>query len=298
MGSYSKLAALLLFARSLAQVATVLAVRGDVLVYDNGRYVKLHAGNKLFEHQKIKVGGNGYVALIIHKGGAKEIKNQGTYLVQDLISSTRTSLYSAKYTGYVLNQAIASGASYYSGKTLGAVTRSTMAPEIDVPSNCVFYPDRILLQWHRVPGSQGYIVQIYNHDGSILYKNEVGPETLSITVNLDTIVKPNLCYYWSVSTVRYPTVKSNNKCFKTMSNEQAEKIKMEENNLIRCLNLNTAIDNVILAAFYEKHKLFSYAIECYKRANTIEPNTDGYEYLIKTIRNRALKEIKSANNIE
>jgi len=285
----------LLMAKALlwAQTATILALRGDVQVEQGGTWTKATVGMKLRESQKVKVGTQSYVAVILPGNKARELREPGTYSIAQLAAQPAkadNNPYAARYTGYVLNQAIASGAGRPSGKTLGAVTR-TMAPPPLTPPQSAFYPEKVLLQWERVAGSEGYRVEILDENGKVIHIEEVPADRHQAELNLAAKVKPNTCYYWSVSTRRYPTIKSNRTCFKVLPSDRAQALKNEEQELISTLDLKSALGQVLLGAFYEQNGLYGYAYQAYQQAVALEPSTEGYAELRDGLSQRVVKHL-------
>lgn len=266
-----------------AQNITVLATRGDVQVEQaGGSWVKATAGMKLSDQQKVRVGQQSYIALVFPGNKARELRQPGTYALNQLLtqkSASDDNPYASKYTGYVLNQAVASGAGRASGKTLGAVTRSTMAPVPRTPVQSAFFADRIQLNWDRVPGSEGYIVQILDDAGQVIASRDLPAEQTAVEINLDGKLKAGPCYYWRVSTRRHPTLHSNNTCFRVLPADRAAALKKEEDAIRRSMDSNSALDHVTLGAFYEQNGLYGYAWHAYNQAATIESGADGYAVL-------------------
>ncbi|MEN3040436.1 MAG: hypothetical protein ABDH66_02710 [Bacteroidia bacterium] len=283
---------LVLSAFAYGQGILVLATRGDVQIEQGAGWAKATAGMRLQDQQKIKVGQGSYIALIFPGNKAREIRQPGIYTPNQLISqrtNTDDNAYASKYTGYILNQAVASGAGRASGKTLGAVTRSTMAPAPRTPVQSAFFADRVIFNWDRVPGSEGYIVQVVDESGQVLITREVPAEQTSIELNLENKIKPSVCYYWRVSTRRHPTLYSTSTCFRVLPPDQAAALKKEEEALRRSLNLNSALDNVTLGAFYEQNGLYGYAWNAYNQASALEPGADGYVALRDELSQRAVR---------
>mgnify|MGYP001061012535 CR=1 FL=1 len=297
MNRRSRLAVLgmsLLGALLWAQGATILALRGDVQVEQNGSWAKATVGMKLQDNQKIKVGPQAYAALILANNKARELREPGTYTVGQLsaqVGKADNNPYAARYTGYVLNQAIASGAGRPSGKTLGAVTRSSMAPSPLTPAQSAFYAEKVLLQWDRVPGSEGYRIEILDEAGQVIHTEEIPADQHRIELNLASKVKPGTCYYWSISTRRYPTIKSNRLCFKSLPTDKAQSIKSEEQELLRTLDTQTALGQALLGAFYEQNGLYGYALQAYQQAAAYEPSTEGYVELRDGLGQRVVKNL-------
>ena len=277
-----------------AQTATILAVRGEVQVEQGGTWTKATVGMKLQESQKLKVGPQSYVAVVLPGNKAREIREPGTYSIGQLTAQATkadNNPYAARYTGYVLNQAIASGAGRPSGKTLGAVTRHTMAPSPLTPAQSNFYAEKVVLQWERVAGSEGYRVEILDEGGQVIHIQEVPADQHQVELNLAAKVKPNTCYYWSVSTRRYPTIKSNRTCLKVLPADRAQALKSEEQELLRTVDTKTALGQILLGAFYEQNGLYGYAYQAYQQAAALEPNTEGYAELRDGLTQRVVKNL-------
>ncbi|MCX8112488.1 MAG: hypothetical protein N3E49_04740 [Bacteroidia bacterium] len=282
-----------------AQSITVLATRGDVQVEQaGGNWIRATAGMKLSEQQKVRVGQQSYIALVFPGNKARELRQPGTYTLSQLLSQKAASddnPYASKYTGYVLNQAVVSGAGRASGKTLGAVTRSTMAPLPRTPIQSSFYADRVQFNWDRVPGSEGYIVQVLDDAGQVLLSQEVAAEQTSLELNLEGKVKAGPCYYWRVSTRRHPTLHSNNSCFRVLPADRAAALKKEEEALRRSMDPNSALDYAALGAFYEQNGLYGYAWNAYNQAATLEAGADGYVTLRDELSQRVARTAASVS---
>lgn len=261
-----------------AQIGTIVAVRDGVWVQSYSKWILARAGMKLTYEDRVKIDTLGYLALILPGGKAVEVKKPGIYTIEDfkVHSSDGRDAISARYTGYVLNQAIAAGQGRPSGKTLGAVTRSPMAPVPLTPNKAYFYADSVILQWNRVIGAGGYMIYIEDYTGAWIASIQVPAETHKVVINMRNIVSSQNCYYWSISTLRYPSMISQKYCFYILLPEEEAKIKAEENLLINSLDETQAISHAILGSFYEDKKMYGYAFIAYSRASQIEPEVEIY----------------------
>ncbi|MCS7162805.1 MAG: hypothetical protein NZ958_05715 [Bacteroidia bacterium] len=275
-----------------AQNITILATRGDVQVEQGGVWAKAVTGMKLTEQQKIRLGPQSYVALVFPGNKTRELRQSGTYTLAELLAQRGPAAddnpYVSRYTGYVISQAVASSGGRASGKTLGAVTRSTMAPTPRVPAQSLFYADRVQLHWDRVPGSEGYIVEILDEAAQVIHTQEASADQTSVEINLEQKLKPGACYYWRVSTRRHASLRSTGLCLRVLPAERAAALKKEEENLRRSVDLNTAVGQAILGAFYEQNGLFGYAWNAYQQAVALEPGAEGYVALRDGLAQRAL----------
>ncbi|MGQ9864106.1 MAG: hypothetical protein ACUVRD_06470 [Bacteroidia bacterium] len=267
----------LLFAQ---KTAVILARKGDVKVQDPTKgWVTASVGMRVAEEQEIQLGPNSYVALSM-EGKAREIKTPGIHKVQKIFAQTLpadNNPKTSRYTNYVINQSLVSNSGRNNMKNLGSTTR-TLAPPTKTPKQAYQYPDKALFQWERVAGANGYIFEIINDKNEVIFSKET--EEPQITVDLRPHnLKPNTCYFWRVATRRLASVKSTDICFKILSPEKAAALQSEENELRQTLDLNTALGNAILGAFYEENNLTGYALEAYEKAMAIEPQAEGYKNL-------------------
>lgn len=277
------------------QSVTILATRGNVQVEQpGGVWTKASAGMKVSEQQKIRLAEQSYVALVFPANKTRELREPGTYTIADLVSKKATAddnPYASRYTGYVLNQAVASGAGRASGKTLGAVTRSTMAPTPRTPAQTAFYPERVEFSWDRVPGSEGYILQVLDDAGQILHTEELSADQTNVTLPiLAAKLKAGPCYYWRVSTRRHSSLFSNNTCFRVLPAEKAAALKKEEEALRSSIDPKSALGQALLGSFYEQNGLYGYAWAAYSQAATLEPEADGYVILRDGLSQRAVQQ--------
>lgn len=267
----------LLFAQ---RTAVILAKKGDVKVQDPKKgWVVVSVGMRVAEEQEIQLGPNSYVALSM-EGKAREIKTPGVHKIRKIFvqaTSADNNPTVSRYTNYVINQSLVSNSGRNNMKNLGSTTR-TLAPPPKTPKQAYQYPDKALFQWERLTGSNGYIFEIVNDKNEVILSKET--EEPQITVDLRSYnLRPNTCYFWRVATRRLASVKSTDMCFKILSPEKAAALQKEENELRQTLDLNTALGNAILGAFYQENNLTGYALSAYEKAMSIEPQAEGYKNL-------------------
>jgi len=245
------LAILLLFTLALCQEIKVLIAKGRVEYFDTAWH-KVSVGHVLKNGTTIRLHDSSYVALVAG-GRAMEFKKPGVHRVT--VSGYQPSPYMSKYSGYVLNQAIASGAGRSTGKTLGAVSRTTLAPIIHTPSNANFFPDSIVLSWENMPNVNRYLVYIRNEFGQII-------DTLLSDSNeiryKSTANKYSRRYYFSVATERYPTIVSNTVGFTILGRHETDSLKKALNCLMDEIDPNTCIGRLLIMEFLIAQQLYGY----------------------------------------
>lgn len=135
---------------------------------------------------------------------------------------------------------------------LGAVERSFYNNNNDIPiiprdSYVVDYVDFIWMD----NGSELYTFTIYNSTGVGIYSITTSNTYINLNV-IKLLTNREECYYWNVLSKNGV---SPDYCLYLYSDADIQKIKQEENKLISQLNLTDAIDNLILAKFYETYRL-------------------------------------------
>ena len=247
------LAFILLSTLALCQEIKVLISKERVEYFDTAWH-KVNVGQVLRDGTTLRLSDSSYVALVAGSQ-AMEFKKAGIYKVT--LSGNKTNSYVGKYSGCVLNQAIASGAGRSTGKTLGAVTRTTLAPIIHTPINTKFFPDSIVLSWERIPNVNRYLVYI---------KNEFGQSIDTLLSDSNEIryriihSQYSRRYYFSVATDRYPMVVSNAVGFTVLGTHETDSLKEELSCLINEIDPNTCIGRLLVMEFFIEHQLYGYGL--------------------------------------
>jgi len=247
------LAFVLLFTLALCQEIKVLIVKGRVEYFDT-TWRKMNVGYVLKDGVTVRLHDSSYVAFMAG-WRAMEFKKMGVYKVT--ISEYKPSLYGSRYSGYVLNQAIASGAGRSTGKTLGAVSRTTLAPIVYTPPNTKFFSDSILLSWERIPNVNRYLVYIKNESGQNI--DTLLSESNEISY-ITTHNQHSRSYYFSVATERYPAIMSSPVRFTILGARETDSLKKALNCLMDEIDTNTCIGRLLVMGFFIEHQLYGYGL--------------------------------------
>ena len=247
------LALILLSTLALCQEVKVLIVKGLVEYFDTAWH-KIRVGYVLKDGTAVRLQDSSYLALVAGER-AMEFGRPGVYKVT--LSEYKPSPYVSKYSGYVLNQAIASGSSRSTGKTLGAVSRTTLAPIINTPPNTKFFPDSILLSWESIPNVNSYLVYIKNESGQNIdtlssERNEISYRT--------THSQHSRRYYFSVATERYPRIMSSPVGFTILGARETDSLKKALNCLMDEIDPSTCIGRLLVMEFFIEHQLYGYGL--------------------------------------
>ncbi len=280
-----------------AQSAVVMGTKGEVFVQrQDGTLTKAETRMYIEENDRIKLEQKSYIALLSLKNQkAVEVRQPGTYTPKQLFASslskygygretTSESMYAS--ANYVLNQAMASGAGRSSGRTLGAVTRHTMAPIPLTPRQTYFFADEVILSWRNMPSDEGFLVVIYDYEGHKVYEQEVPSGQNEVTLNLSERLKPDVPYYFQVSNKRFKSLFSESVVFYVLPKEKEIALRAQEQDFLKDINPESALDMILLGGFYEEKGLYAYAMRAYKKANELEPGCDAYVMLLNNLQDR------------
>jgi len=242
---------ILLSTIALCQEIRVLIAKGRVEYFDTAWH-KVSVGYTLKDGSVVRLQDSSYLALVTG-GRALEFKKPGVYKVT--LSEYKHNPYVSKYSGYVLNQAIASGSGRSTGKTLGAVCRTTLAPIIYTPANAKFFPDSVVLSWERIPNVDKYLVYIKNAHGHDI--DTLSTESNEITYKV-TSAQHSRRYYFSVATVRYPTIASRPVGFTVLGAQETDSLKNALECFIDGIDPNTCVGRLLLMEFLNDNQMYGY----------------------------------------
>jgi hypothetical protein len=244
---------ILLSTLALCQEIKILIAKGRVEYFDTAWH-KVKAGYTLKDGTTVRLQDSSYLALVTGSR-ALEFKKPGVYKVT--LSEYKPNPYVSKYSGYVLNQAIASGSGRNTGKTLGAVCRTTLAPIIYTPSNTKFFSDSIVLSWERIPNVGQYLVYIKNEHGHDI--DTLSTESNEITYKV-TSVQHSRRYYFSVATARYPTIASRPVGFTILGAKETDSLKNALQCFIDEVDTNTCIGRLLFMESLNDNQLYGYGL--------------------------------------
>ncbi len=247
------LAFILLSTLALCQEIKVLIVKGRVEYFDT-TWHKVSVGYVLKDGVTVRLHDSSYVAFVAGRR-AMELKKPGVHRVT--VGEYQHSPYMSKYSGYVLNQAIASGSGRSTGKTLGAVSRTTLAPIVYTPPNAKFFPDSVVLSWEKVPSANKYLVYIKDENGYNI--DTLLSESNGITYKTTYSQHPRK-YYFTVATERYPTITSSPIYFTILGVQETDSLKNELKCLIDEIDPHTCIGRLLLMEFFTHNQLYGYGL--------------------------------------
>jgi hypothetical protein len=276
---------------------TVMAVNGSVQYKSqSGSWSAVKTGTKLSPTDAIKVTSGGYVSMLHSSGKTLELKSPGEFKASQLTGqlSSKKSSVAQKLSTYVLDK-LGEGSkdkyNYREGmETTGAVERSigtaiidgkTMFVELKSPRKVNFKGNETELTWKSVNSNDSYFLTITDRFDRVVFTKEVAGNTCKINSG-EIKLEQDVYYFWNVALKSDRSVKSPDCAFQFLSSNKIGQIDREFAELKEELGGdNSAINQLILANFYEQNLLMDEALRYYKKAVETEPSVEEYQNIYK-----------------
>lgn len=264
--------------------------KNEVKAADGWQLVKV--GASLNGTDELKLSENSYMGLVHVSGKPLELKQAGTYKIDKLAQNVSggTSVLN-KYTDFILSS---NSTKRNSLTATGAVHRGADVIDLYLPEaeNPVVYNNEITINWDaaKIPGP--YVISFNSMFGDELEK--IDSKENHVKVNLSSanfVNEDNILVV--VSSKSDPNKISKEYTLKKLSKADKERIKNSLNEISSSLAEKTAMDQYILAGFYEENNLIIDAITAYQEAIRLAPDVPSFQDDYNTFLIRhGLKEVK------
>ena len=263
----------------------VLVNKGQNQLKVGNDWLPLKVGASLKVSDELKVSQNAYLGLVHAEGKPLEVKEAGLHKVSDLAGKiTGGSSVLNKYTDFIL-----SVKEQKSGNltATGAVNRGEDYVKVYLPASqsAVVYNDMISFAWSKSPKTREWVVKFNSMFGDELDRMEVQDTTISINLsgpkflNEDNIIV-------TVSSKSDPKKTSEAWMIKKLSTADKTRIKNALTEIATQTSEQTALNKLLLAAFYEQNFLLIDASTTIQQAIKLAPSVpqfqQGYnEFLVR-----------------
>lgn len=266
----------------------VMANKGANEVKSGDTWTALKTGASLKATDELKLVDNAYVGLISAEGKPLEVRDAGPHKVADLTKKIKGgSGVITKYTDFILSSNAETKKNRLSAT--GAVHRGVNAIVVHLPENqhASILNNTAVIGWHTdIAGP--YIVTITNMASDELAKIETTEKSIAIDVKdpkykFNTPSDPfSKCLVVSVKAKNDPKQTSRDYMIKAMDAKESENMKKELTTVVTEVTEPTALNQIVLAGFYEDHHLLIDALAAYQEAMRLAPDayTEQYEDFI------------------
>jgi hypothetical protein len=272
-------------------VFKVLANKGENTVKLMGKeWSPLKTGQSLNLGDEVKLSADAYLGLMHNSGKTLEVKSSGEYKINALANSlnTKSSSVASKYADFVLNQMSDDGESGDYRKSqgaTGAVDRALASGakiKVMAHSSTDIINPEVVIRW-SAPKQVGEIEELtYSIIFSNLFDEAIKTiETTETAYKLDMNSAPfneleNKFVKVKV-TVKGKDLKSEEYAIIVKPEDESKEIKNTLIELKTEVKEENALDNLVMAAFYEDNNLLLDALTAYERAIEIAPEVDIYQ---------------------
>jgi hypothetical protein len=276
-------------ANAQSYVFKVLANKGDNSVKIEGaEWEKLKTGQSLNSGDELKLSDEAYLGLMHSSGKTLEVKTPGSHTVSGLASNlkSKNSSVASKYADFVMNKMSEDEGSGDYRKSLGATgavdraLASGASIKIMAMSSSEIINDQVILRWNE-PKQEGEINELqYELTFSNLFDETIAKETVDKTSYLldrskapfkgENFIKVKV-------KVKDEDLKSDDYAISIKPEEETAEIKSTLAELKSEMEDESAMDKLVMAAFYEDNNLLLDALTAYEQAIQKAPNVPVFE---------------------
>jgi hypothetical protein len=261
----------------------VMANKGSNEVKSGDTWQPIKTGSSLKSSDEVKLADNAYLGLISAEGKPLEVRQAGNHKVADLTKKIAAgSSVVNKYTDFILSSNAETKKNRLSAT--GAVHRGDPSEiNVHLPENQTsIMNNTAVVSWTTtVPGP--YVVTVLNMADEELARIETAEKTVSIDVK-DPKYKFNVpgdpfSKGLVIQVFSKGNAKQDSKRFvvQALDTKNAEKLGAELNAVVTEVTEESAMQQLILAGFYESHHLLIDAIAAYEKAIKLEPEVTSYQ---------------------
>jgi hypothetical protein len=254
----------------------VLANKGANEVKQGDTWQPLKTGASLRESDEVKLADNAYLGLVHASGKPMELKQAGTFKVNELAKKVGgSSSVLNKYTDFILSSNSAEAKKNRLNAT-GAVQRKIgedAGLHVYMPDNqnSGLYDSKAVISWDGSKISGPYVVKFMNVFEEELFQVET-PET-SVTIDLKDPRFPNdQAYLFVVQPKQDAKNTSGQHMIKKLNPKDQDTIKNGLTEFMADVDEANAIGKIYKASFFEKNNLIIDAITAYDEAVKLEPS--------------------------
>jgi hypothetical protein len=263
----------------------VMANKGTNEIKSGDAWQPIKTGASLKSGDELKLADNSYVGLIHASGKPLELKQAGNYKVAELAAKiTGGSSAINKYTDFILSSNSDEKKNKLSAT--GAVHRDTEIATIKVvlpvSQYAGVYNNQVVVNWDAGKVEGPFIVTLKNMFDDQLAVIETSTSSIRVDFSQPKFAEENAILI-DVRSKDDSQQHSKQYTVKRLSASEHEKVKKLFNDIMGEVSEQTALNNFILAGFYESQGLLIDAIVAYEDAVKIEPSyQEDYEnFLIR-----------------
>ncbi len=264
-------------------VFKILIVKKAFLI-KSSENIALSYGKQLKINDVISIKEGGYVGLFHISGSRLELKKAGVYNVNELVKQINTKQvgFAKKYAQFALDKMTSTANSESVNYDItGSVTRGE--PSKKEKTIKIIAPDEVrvlkeketLLKWHPISEINTYEITLMNLDNNLVFNKEVKSNSMMIDFSKMEL-EGNEQFILQVNYKENSTKVSSQCVINMVSDKEALELKEELIIMNQNLNEGSALDNLIMASYFEEKQLFLNALYYYDKAMLIGKGVEGF----------------------
>ncbi len=263
---------LLITTAGLAQenLFTVIALKGKVSAKatNAGDWKTINVGDKLFAGDKVKLGAKEYLGIAHTKGKTLELKTEGIFDVNELAAKIKkeSGTLTKNFTKYLVSEMVVSGNKSKNMTMLGAVVRSLANNiKLTVALNNNLLNPVLNASWTSLGEGKRYVFRLINPSNKTVYMEILNDTSFTLDMNSFNIQK-DIPYKWFILGADNSTIVSDTASFSYLSDVKYKPVADSLEQLKSDFEDEEALLNqLIIASFFEQHKLYEEAIKVYEK---------------------------------
>lgn len=264
----------------------VLANKGDNKFKSGSEWMSVKTGASLHSADEVTLAKDSYLGLVHSTGKTLELKTAGTYKVKDLEAKVgkSSSSVASKYADFVLSKMTAESQKNRL-KSTGSAKRGDSEIKVYLPSTGYVYNNSALIRWDSLNKSVQYVVTLTNMFDDVLETYTTSDTKMELDLNGEKLSKQNVILV--KVTTKDGALESPVFAVKRLKGDDLEKVETSLNDLKSQIDEKSALNQFILAGFYEENGLILDAVSSYENAIELAPDVETYKiaYLDFAVRN-------------
>jgi hypothetical protein len=254
----------------------VIVNKGHNELKSGNNWQQLKVGSSLKSADELKIAENSYLGLVHVTGKALELKESGNHKDGDLAAKVKGgSNVLNKYTDFILSSATSPKNRL---AATGAVDRGEDNIQIYLPKPelAVLYNDNVIIQWETTVAPGPYVVTFKSMFDDDLDRLETSENSVLVNLNDKNFANEDNIIV-SVSSATNKNKVSNKYTLKKLSKADKARIKGELEKIAGTTAEATALNKLLIAAFYEENNLLIDAGTAYTEAIQLAPDVPQYK---------------------
>lgn len=275
----------LFVAAAVAQnhVFRILATKGENKVQQGSAWTSMNTGSKVYKGNKVQITEGGYAGLMHKSGKTIELKTPGTFDITELETklSTKSANFAEKYAKFALNDLNGDDSYKTSYNVTGSVERGDSDAEFIANSEMTLIKNvPITLSW--IEGKQGVVfsddmeIRIINLFDEVLYRAPVTDKHYT-SLNIPENIKAQDKLLLTLHDNTLGKDLTPDSRIKLVIEGKESPVAAEYKKITKELSIDSPMDNLVLASFFQENKMSNYALSSLNRAHILAPEVSDFE---------------------